>query len=194
MIPTSLTPTMREIMAMVIRYGEFSLDVVVAFLYWWLTSGKVKPYLEVKFVADNHSGKSLELLHWVKSVLRIYRLNNTSYEVNFVVLANIFLFCSLLLQHKQYMLPYDTSYPMNTLLGIKEGYPSSEGETQPWYVLRLFTVAFVSNLYYGATLRFSYAFGYWSVIYVVFRLVQMLFCGQNVMYTITPSCVLHAWC
>ena len=53
MIPTSLTPTMREMMAMVIRYGEFSLDVVVAFLYWWLTSGKVKPYLEVKFVADN---------------------------------------------------------------------------------------------------------------------------------------------
>ena len=63
MIPTSLTPTMREMMAMVIRYGEFSLDVVVAFLHWWLTSGKVKPYLEVKFVADNHSGKSLELLH-----------------------------------------------------------------------------------------------------------------------------------
>ena len=53
---------MREMMAMVIRYGEFSLDVVVAFLYWWLTSGKVKPYLEVKFVADNHSGKKFRVI------------------------------------------------------------------------------------------------------------------------------------
>ena len=60
MIPTSLTPkNMREMKALVIKFGEFTLDIVVGFLYWWLTSGKVKPYLEVNFIADNHSGKSV---------------------------------------------------------------------------------------------------------------------------------------
>ena len=63
MIPTRLTPPTREMKAMVIRDGEFTLDVIVAFLYWWLNSGKVKPYLEVNFIADNHSAKSVELLH-----------------------------------------------------------------------------------------------------------------------------------